>query len=223
MNTVKGAKVDAIIFDLDGTLLYTLPDIARAINGVLRAHGYPEHAEEEYKTLVGHGLRESVKHALPEGVDEEGLVDRLAEELTAEYRREPAAATVPYKGIPELLDYLSAAGIPTAVLTNKRQDVAREVVRRVLPQWRFTAVLGDGGDFPRKPETASSVYLARHLETEPEQVLFLGDSGVDMETAAGAGMIPGGVLWGYRSREELLQSGAWYLFASPQEVIDLLS
>jgi phosphoglycolate phosphatase len=225
MQHEKEATIRAVIFDLDGTLLYTLPDIARAINTVLRSRGFPEHREEEYRQLVGHGLRESVKNALPPGALEEReprqgeeLVDRLAAELVEEYHRDPAGRTVPYEGIPELLEHLAARGVPAAVLTNKRQEIAREVLRRVLPEHPFREVLGDGGDFPRKPDTASSLYLAERFVLQPQEVLFLGDSGVDMETAAAAGMRPGGVLWGYKGREELERAGARYLFSRPAEV-----
>jgi phosphoglycolate phosphatase len=224
MRESAGSGIRAIIFDLDGTLLYTLPDIARAVNSVLERNGYPVHAVEEYRELVGHGLRESVRNALPQKAGRrEEIVDRLSEELIHEYHRDSAVETVPYSGIAELLDYLEEQHIPAAVLTNKRQEIARDVVSRVLPGREFAAVLGDGGDFPRKPDPGSSFHLSKLMKVEPGEVLFLGDSGVDMETSMRAGMLPGGVLWGYKSREELERKGARLLFSAPEEIISAVS
>jgi phosphoglycolate phosphatase len=220
MNSGADGNIRAVIFDLDGTLLYTLADITRTINTVLRRHGYPEHREEEYRGIVGYGLRESLRNALPQGVSDEGLVDRLVDELVAEYDRTPVRETVPYAGIPELLDHLHKRNVPAAVLTNKRQSIAREVVRQVLAERTFSVVLGDGGAFPRKPDPASALHIAAELGIGAEETLLLGDSAVDVETARAAGMIAGGALWGYKPAE-LQAAGADYLFSAPQGVAKL--
>lgn len=215
------AAFAAVIFDLDGTLLNTLPDIARAINGVLRRHGFPEHREESYRGMVGWGLFEAMRLALPEGNRSDEEVLPLAEALTEEYRRNPVVNTVPYQGIPTLLDSLTDRGIEMSILSNKHHETAVEVVGTILDRWSFTVVQGFRDDVPGKPDPAGALMIAEQMGVQPGQVLYVGDSGVDMKTAVAAGMYPAGVLWGFKPREEIEEAGAQLLVSDPEEIIAL--
>ncbi len=217
----NGSTFKAVIFDLDGTLLYTLPDIARAINGVLSSYGYPTHATERYCSIVGWGLFETMRHAMPEENRSDDDVAPLARALTEEYQRNPVMHTVPYPGISTVLDSLSDMGIVLAILSNKEHSVAVEVVAKTLDKWNFAIVQGNSPELPSKPDPAGAHMIAEELGLSPEEILFVGDSGVDMETAVRAGMYPAGVLWGYKTLEEIEGAGAEFLLSEPEELLSL--
>ncbi|MGM0628702.1 MAG: HAD family hydrolase, partial [Candidatus Fermentibacterota bacterium] len=131
--------------------------------------------------------------------------------------------TRPYDGVPELLDAVSGAGLPMAIVTNKPQGAAEGSVKELLDRWEFAAVVGADAGFPLKPDPAGSLHAAAAMGVEPRRVLYLGDSGVDMRTAAAAGMVPVGALWGFRDRETLEREGAGHLVSRPSEVMDLMT
>lgn len=220
-NQRNGSTFKAVIFDLDGTLLYTLTDIARAINSVLSSHGYPTHAVERYRSIVGWGLFETMRHAMPEEHRSDDDVAPLAKALTEEYQRNPVVYTVPYSGIATLLDSLSDMGITLAILSNKEHSVAEKVVAKTLSKWNFAVVQGNSPELPSKPDPAGALMIAHELGLEAGEVLYVGDSGVDMETAVRAGMFPAGVLWGYKTKEEIEGAGAGMLFSEPEELLSL--
>jgi phosphoglycolate phosphatase len=212
-------RFKAVIFDLDGTLLDTLEDIADAMNSVLARHGFPTHAVESYKTFVGDGVRNLARRTLPEDARDDGFVDRFTAEMREAYARNWNHKTTPYPGVDEMLDALVARGAKLAILSNKPDDFTRMCVEELLPRWRFDVVLGHSDDIPLKPDPTGPLEVARRLGVKPEQTLYVGDSGMDMEAARHAGMFPLGVLWGFRSRKELLDTGARALANHPRDIV----
>jgi len=211
-----------VIFDLDGTLLDSIDDLADSMNATLAALRHPARTIAEYKTFVGDGVAELVRRALPEDARDEALVQDALRHMRAEYAERWDHKTRPYPGIPELLDALAARGLRLAVLTNKLHDFALKVVERLLPADRFDVVLGETDSLPRKPDPAGALHIARKLDIAPEAFAYLGDTDTDMRTAMAAGMFPIGVLWGFRGAEELRKNGARALIERPGELMNLL-
>jgi phosphoglycolate phosphatase len=213
----------AVLFDLDGTLLDTLEDLADSTNAALAALGFPTRPVDEYRVLVGDGLRNLLVRALPEGHRDEQTVERCARLRSAEYDRRWDAKTCPYPGVPELLDALALRKVPMAILSNKPDAATRKIVARLLPSWTFGAVLGAREGVPLKPDPCAALQAAEALSVRPGEVLYLGDTNTDMRTARAAGMRAVGALWGFRTAEELLASGAEDLIERPQDLLALLA
>jgi phosphoglycolate phosphatase len=212
----------AVLFDLDGTLLDTLEDIARAANEVLESLGCPSHPPQAYRRFIGDGVAMLFRRALPHDHVEPELVDRCVEGFPEAYGRSWNVHTHPYDGIPELLDALVARGLDLAVLSNKPDEFTRLAVAEYLARWPMRAVLGQRRGVPRKPDPAGAIEVARGLEIPARQFLYVGDTAVDMETACRAGMFPVGVAWGFRPVEELRSSGARAILERPAELVELL-
>jgi phosphoglycolate phosphatase len=210
------------LFDLDGTLLNTLQDIADSVNKGLEYLGFPQHNTEAYKTLVGEGREVLARRALPEKHRDNAAVHKLLTYINAEYAVHWADNTCPYPGIPELLDALTADDIKMVVLSNKADDLTRMNVSKMLSRWRFALIVGARPSVPNKPDPTAALQIAKRLDICPSQFLYLGDSGIDMKTANGAGMYPVGALWGFRSAEELLAEGAKALIKHPTELLNYL-
>ncbi len=213
----------ATIFDLDGTLLDTLDDIANAANHVLAARGFPTHPNPNYRTFIGDGVVKLILRVLPEEHRDEGTAQACVRAYVEEYGRSWNAQSKPYAGVPEMLDGLSGRGLKLAVLSNKPDHFTQQCVRELLAKWTFDAILGASDAFPRKPNPASAVETARRLGVPPEECLYVGDSGVDMQTARAAHMCAVGVLWGFRGKAELLKDGAQLLVEKPGEILELLN
>jgi phosphoglycolate phosphatase len=213
---------DAVLFDLDGTLLDTLEDIADAANRALARHGHPLHPVASFRYFVGEGARTLVERTLPENARVKETIDRLYAEFLGEYARNWKAKTRPYDGVPGLLDGLVERGVKIAVLSNKPDDFTRRCVEELLEHWTFDAVLGHHDGIAPKPDPAGALEIARTLGVPSGRILFAGDSAIDMETARAAGMFPVGVLWGFRTREELESSGARAVIESPSELLAIL-
>ncbi|HNY64974.1 MAG TPA: HAD family hydrolase [Deltaproteobacteria bacterium] len=211
--------IKAVIFDLDGTLLDTIGDIGDAMNHVLAQHGLPVHDRSAYLTFVGAGMDVLVRRALPAGFTDEALVPELLARMREEYAKRWRLTSRPYPGIPELLKALTERGIPFSVLSNKLDSFTKEMVRELLGSWEFFEVRGLEFGSPRKPDPAQALQIAGSLQLDPREMLFVGDSGIDMETATRAGMVPVGVLWGYQSREKLVKGGAGILIEEPGELL----
>jgi phosphoglycolate phosphatase len=210
-----------ILFDLDGTLVDSLSDIASSLNHVLAEMGLPVHPLSAYRTMVGDGASELVRRALPAD-RRDALHDEVLARYKARYRAHLVVESRPYPGIEALLEALEVRGIPKAILTNKPHDAAVEVVARLFGRFRFEKVLGQREGVPRKPDPTGALAIARALDVPPEHCLVLGDTDTDMETARRAGMIAVGCLWGFRGREELEASGARYLIGAPLELLEQL-
>jgi phosphoglycolate phosphatase len=212
----------AVIFDLDGTLLDTLDDIANAANKVLADRGFPVHPVPRYREFVGEGVLRLIRRVLPDQNEDDQTVQDCLEAYRHEYARTWNVQTRPYPGVTEMLDGLTARGLRMAVLSNKPDAFTQLCVRQLLPRWNFEVVLGASEAFPPKPDPASALEIARRLEVSAAECLYAGDSGVDMETARGAGMFAVGVLWGFRGAAELTESGAQVLIEQPAQIVDLL-
>ena len=213
----------AVLFDLDGTLLDTIQDIAESMNAVLRQYHFPVHTIAAYKNFVGDGMEILVRRVLPEGGRDPGTVASCLSAMRKEYGLNWRKHSRPYGGVPELLDALVARDIKLAVLSNKPDDFTKIMVADLLPRWPFYPVLGARSSVPHKPDPTGALEVAGQLSLPPGQFLYLGDTGIDMRTANAAGMYPVGVLWGFRSAEELKVNGAETVIAKPEEVLAILS
>ncbi|MCF8216405.1 MAG: HAD family hydrolase [Chlorobium sp.] len=212
----------SVIFDLDGTLLDTLEDVVNTLNAVLDMHNYPTHGLDKGRYLVGHGMRELVRKALPEGVATEELIDSLLKDLMIHYSSNWNRHSKPYPGIGDLLDDLTRLGMKKAILSNKADRFTQLCAKELLAEWPFDAVIGHHSAIAHKPDPAGALMIAGMLGHAPDEILYVGDSGIDMQTASRAGMYPLGVLWGFRPAEELLEFGAKKLVETPAEISKFL-
>ena len=208
-----------VLFDLDGTLLDTLQDLADSTNRCLARLGLPGHPAQSYRYFVGDGLSNLARRVLPVERRDPATVEALEELFNQDYTGHWADRTRPYEGIAGLLDALSARGRPMAVLSNKPHAFTVEMVRHFLGSWRFAAVFGARDSHPRKPDPAAALEISTEMGLAPAQVLYAGDTRTDMETARNAGMFAVGVLWGFRPRAELEESGAQALVSRPAELL----
>jgi phosphoglycolate phosphatase len=222
---IVSPKYQAVIFDLDGTLLDTIEDIAGATNRVLEARGLAPFSIEDTKLLVGDGIDEMVRRTFAlRGVSplSAAEVDVIIQEYRREYQACWRSHSRPYPGVPELLGELARRGIKTAVLSNKSHIFTTAMTAELLVGSRFDLVRGAAPGVPFKPDPAPALTIAGELGVEPTACIFLGDTSVDMKTATAAGMFAVGALWGFRTADELLTSGAAALISSPHELLGLL-
>lgn len=209
----------AVLFDLDGTLLDTLQDLADSANSALRSLGLPIHPVDSYRTFVGDGVDILVRRVLPEERRDSNTVGSLKAAFREEYSRRWKDATRPYPGVPELLDALSGRGVILTVLSNKPHAATQAVAGHFFSRWPFAVFWGQRESHPRKPDPAAALEICRAVGVEPGEMLYVGDTNTDMQTARRAGMFAVGALWGFRSREELLASGAQALVSHPAELL----
>ena len=219
----KKLKYPAIIFDLDGTLLDTIEDLADSMNQVLTDLGFPTHTVGDYKFFVGEGVEPLIRRALPEDQLRPELLDQCLGALREEYSRRWENKTRPYAGIPDLLDHLNGMGLRMAILSNKLDHFTRIMVAKLLPRWKFDPVFGARPAVPKKPDPAGALEIAQALHLAPNHFVYLGDTGIDMKTASAAGMVPVGVLWGFRPADELKDQGAKWLIEKPTDLISLIA
>lgn len=212
---------DGVIFDLDGTLVDTLEDIADAMNRVLAGEGAPGHTYEEYRYLIGRGIRNLVTEALPAELRSAERIARCYERMIEDYGRNALVKTRPYPGVAELVAELRAQGVPLAVHSNKADPLTRGIVESLLDSAAFVMVAGARPDAPLKPDPAVALAIAERFGAPPERIVYLGDSLVDMRTATGAGMLAVGAAWGFRTPEELVESGAQVVLDAPLELLVL--
>lgn len=217
------SKYKAVIFDLDGTLLDSLEDLADSMNTVLEKCGFPTYPIDNYKYFVGDGMYTLVKRALPESErKDEKTVKKCFLMMKEEYDRRWDNKTRPYSQIPELLNTLDQLGVKKAVLSNKLHEFTKAVVSNLLSDWKFEVVLGQRAQVPKKPDPTGALEIAERLDISPNKFLYLGDTDVDMKTANRAKMHAVGVLWGFREADELLENGAKTLIENPLQLLDLL-
>lgn len=214
-------KYKAIIFDLDGTLLYTLGDIAHAVNTALNEYDMPSHPEESYKKFVGHGLKETLKRACT-GDCPDDILDKAYLWVLEEYSNNSVVTTRPYADIPLLLNQLTSYGIQLAVLSNKEDSLVKHIAGELLSDWSFTTVQGILPDVSKKPDPVAVHQILKDMSIEPSEAIFVGDSGVDMKTAVNSGLLGVGVTWGYRDIFELTEAGAGILIDNPGEILRIL-
>lgn len=214
--------IEAIIFDLDGTLLNTLNDIANCANAVLANWNCPRHSVEVYADLVGDGLANLARKALPASKRSAAEINLFVDAYRHEYLTRWNETSTWYPGIPELLNYLCVQGIPLAILSNKNDDFTKVCVSSYFPSIPFREVRGARAGVPLKPDPQSALEIAHSLGVRPSNCVFVGDSEIDIQTAANAEMIGVGVLWGYRPRTTLEQAGARILIEIPSQLIRLI-
>jgi phosphoglycolate phosphatase len=214
--------IEGILFDLDGTLLDTLEDLADSLNEVLSSEGFPTHPVTAYKYFVGEGVEVMIRRALPEDRRVPEILERCLEKMRMVYTRRWRLKSRPYPGIPELLDALTARRLKMAILSNKVDFFTQIMVAELLSSWHFDRVLGVRPAHPKKPDPAGALEIARDLELAPDRFLYLGDTAIDMKTALAAGMFPVGVLWGFRPADELESGGARLLIEHPLDLLSIL-
>ncbi len=215
-------RTQLVIFDLDGTLLDTIGDLAVACNAVLALRGLPQHSYEEYRSFVGNGIMRLVERALPEPLRTPENVALVRADFVEYYTAHIDAYTRPYEGIPETVAEIARRGIRMAVASNKFQRGTEKLVGRFFPEAEFAVVLGQRPGVPLKPDPAVVREILDTTGVAPERVLYVGDSGIDMLTAAAAGVRSAGVTWGFRERAELVEAGAGHLVDHPRELLPLL-
>ncbi len=216
-------KFRAAIFDLDGTLLDTLEDIARSMNRTLAKYGLPTHPIDKYRFFVGDGARILVQRTLPEShAQDQGFVSKCLEDFLTDYGANWDRNAKLYPGIATMLDGLTIAGIKMGVLSNKPHAFTKLCVERFMGRWHFQAVFGERPGTKRKPSPEGALEIADIMAIGPENFVYLGDTSIDMKTAIGAGMFPVGVLWGFRDERELREAGAKLLIRKPIELLNFL-
>jgi len=215
-------KYEAILFDLDGTLLNTLEDLGNSMNSVLERHRFPLHALEAYRYFVGDGIENLVLRAVPAGNRDPKTLTDCLEAMKEEYGRRWMEKTQPYPGIPQLLDELVRRSIKMAIFSNKQDELTQIAVEKFLSKWPFEMVAGARASAPKKPDPSVPLAMAQKMGVAPEASLYVGDTNTDMKTAKAAGMHAVGVLWGFRDADELLMNGARVLVKEPSEILQLL-
>ena len=218
--------IKLVIFDLDGTLLNTVDDLADCTNHVLQKNGFPTHEVDAYKYFAGNGVAMLVERALPKGVETRHALS-LLNDFMEYYEIHKSDKTAPYEGMTETLEKLQEKGILLAVATNKPHNLLPDLMVHYFPTIKWAAVFGNRKGVPIKPDPqivydilAQCRDVARNVSTN--DILYVGDTAVDMETAQNAGITKVGALWGFRTKEELEQAHADYIIAHPQELISLI-
>lgn len=217
----KSKKFKAVLFDLDGTLLDTLQDIADSANAALKQLGFDEHPTEAYKYFVGDGIEHLAERALPQSSRDNNTVATCLELIRSEYKRRWDVNTRPYSGIREMLEALRQRNIPTAILSNKPHEFTCRMIDEYFGDYSFTLVRGAIEGVPIKPDPTAALQITRQMGISPGEFVYVGDSSTDMQTAAAAGMYAVGVFWGFRTKDELIQTGAEVVIERPFELVAL--
>lgn len=210
-----------IVFDLDGTLLNSLEDLADSANWVLEQHGFPTHPVDAYRYFVGDGVRKLIERILPETERSTDCIEQCRQEFVAYYDIHKEDKTTAYPGIAELLKSLKYKGLKIAVATNKVHLAVEPLMRKYFPEIHFDAVFGQREGIPVKPAPQIMYDILKATGCEPSETLHVGDTATDMQLAHNAGVTPVGVLWGYRPLEELQEAGAKFIIEKPQELLGL--
>jgi len=211
-------RFSSVIFDLDGTLLDTIEDIAQTINLVFGGRGYPPFSIEDCMRMVGEGMEVLVRRALPDGFGNGSLISEIVEEFREAYSLTWRDHSRPYPGVLGLLEGLKARGVRSAVLSNKSHPFTETMTRELLP-FDFEIVRGALPGVPFKPDPTAALQIASEMEVPPSGFIFVGDSDIDMKTARAAGMFPAGALWGFRDAANLKSGGASVLLALPGDLL----
>jgi phosphoglycolate phosphatase len=214
-------KFKGVIFDLDGTLVNSLEDIADAMNTVLQNLNYPTHDYDAYQYFIGSGLRNLVSKALPETHNDEKHIDRCYQLMIEEYSGNCTRKTKPYDGIVELLDHLISYNIKLSVFSNKSDELTKKITTALFSNY-FEPIVGLSIEALKKPNPSEAIAISKKLGLKTEEIIFVGDSGIDIQTAANANMLAVGVSWGYRPEEELFAEGAKYVLNHPLDLIQIL-
>lgn len=212
--------IKAVIFDLDGTLCDTITDLANAVNYALELNSYDTWSVDDVRRFVGHGITNLIKRSLPESERSENRVMEVRAHFMEFYSKHLLDNTVEYKGIGDCLKTLTENGIGVSVVTNKSHEQACDIISALYPEIKFAAVLGNREGIPHKPDTTLTLKALEAMNARPQDSVFVGDSGVDIETAYNAGMHSVGVTWGYRPAEDL--NGAESVVHTAQELTNVI-
>jgi phosphoglycolate phosphatase len=213
--------MQAVIFDLDGTLLDTLGDLGSAVNRVLARHGLPTHPMEAFRWFIGEGSAVLMTRALPPEERTPAKIEACLQDLLQDYGENWHTLTHPYEGIASLLQQLAQQRIRMSVVTNKPHRFAVPVTGHYFPHAPFACIFGMREGIPKKPDPFQALAAAGEMGVSPEACIFLGDSAIDMETARRAGMLAVGAGWGFRPRAELIEAGAAHIIEHPLDLLDL--
>lgn len=211
-----------IVFDLDGTLLNSLEDLADSANWVLEQHGFPTHPVDAYRYFVGDGVRKLIERILPQEERTEARIEQCRQEFVAYYKVHMEDKTSVYEGITELLVELKNRGLKIAVATNKVHIAVKPLMEKYFPEIRFDSMIGQREGVPVKPAPQIMFDILRETGCEPSEALHVGDTATDMQLAHNAGVTPVGVLWGYRPLKELQEAGAKFIIEKPEELLRLV-
>jgi phosphoglycolate phosphatase len=214
--------IEAVLFDLDGTLLDTLDDIADCANAALSMNGWPTHDTESYKYFVGNGADALIRRIVPEGAGTPEELEKVKKNYAELYAKHATDKTRPYDGVTELLEALKARSLKSAVISNKPDASTQQTVSHFFGEGVFDFVIGNRPGIPLKPDPAIVLIATGEIGAHPERCLYVGDTGTDMTTAKSSGCVPVGVTWGFRKKDELLSCGAEFLIDSPEELLALL-
>jgi len=213
--------IKLVIFDLDGTLLNTITDLAVCTNYALTQNGFPAHPIDAYKYFVGNGINKLFERALPEGSKTTDNILKIRASFLPYYDKHNTDNTLPYEGIEKLLNWLQNRGLMLAVASNKYHLATEKLISQLFPDTDFVAVFGQREGTPVKPDPAIVFDILKVANVTASEALYIGDSAVDMHTAANAGIRSVGVTWGFRPREELTEAGAGFIVDSPDEIMKL--
>lgn len=212
----------AVVFDLDGTLIDSIQEIAQAANAALRSEGFSGHEVAAYRAFIGDGVERLLERALPVGSADPVLLTRLADRVRATYQSAEQSPTKPFQGIPPALDQLMKAGLCLAVLSNKPHAATQRAVAVHFGRELFFPVFGASAATPLKPDPLGALAISEKLGCDASECALVGDSASDIETAHAAGMTAIGVSWGYRDAAELAKAGAQAICDHPRELVDAL-
>ena len=214
--------IKTVIFDLDGTLLDSIKDLQACTNHTLKQYGFPEHSVDAYKYFVGDGMRKLVERALPEDKRTDEFIQVFLQDFLAYYNVHKEDFTQPYEGITELLMQLQRDNFQIAVATNKVENAAIELIHKYFPEIKFSAIVGQREGIPVKPHPQVIEDILAQTHTDLSEAIMVGDTSVDIKTAKNANIKSIGVLWGFRTQEELQQAEADYIIEKPEEIIAIV-
>ncbi|MDF9824360.1 phosphoglycolate phosphatase [Breznakia sp. PF5-3] len=216
MNNYKG-----VIFDLDGTLLDTLSDLSNSVNKVLETYNYPIHDKATYKKKIGRGFKDLICRSMPEDT-EASKVEAGLQMFLKIYDQDFMKETKPYEGIDKVLSTLQENHIKVAVNSNKRTDYTNALIQKHFPNICFVECFGERQGIPKKPDPTSALELRNLMEFKSDEILYIGDSKTDIQTANNASMDSVGVLWGFREEDELVANGATYIARTPEDILKII-
>ena len=215
-------KIKAVLFDLDGTLVNSLADLADSVNFTLQEFGFATHENEKFKYFIGDGMQKLIERVLPDDKKDNDSIKQVLSAFMCRYREHFADKTVAYDGIYELVNSLDKMNLKLAIVSNKAQDMAVEVTNKVLSGLNFDIICGKREGYPTKPDPTLTLEIINELGVKPSECIFIGDSGMDMAVAKNAKVIGIGVLWGFRTEAELLENGADYIVNNPNEIAEII-
>lgn len=213
----------AVIFDLDGTLLDTISDLANSMNHTLEKHGFPAKELSHHKKAIGNGLRKYAERCIPKEFVSEAFLDEFVPAVANHYRANSTIETIPFDGIYELLDFLQKNNILINILSNKRDDFVKELTLHYFSDYKFVCANGELPTVSKKPDPEAALLIANECKVDPSCILFIGDSTYDIKTGKNANMKTIAVTWGYQPESMLVAENPDFIAHNPKDIIEYLS